>query len=94
MQYKRLGNTGLLISNICLGTMIFGAAEPRRTSCENALRMIDAFIDAGGNHLDTANVYAAKIDLTPQQLTQPDDASQPAELYPYRMIRDAMMRKP
>lgn len=56
MQYKRLGNSGLLVSDLCLGTMIFGEEE-RGTSPAEAKRIIDTFIDAGGNHLDTANVY-------------------------------------
>jgi len=56
MQYRRLGNSGLLTSDLCLGTMIFGE-EGRGTSPDEAKRIIDTYIDAGGNHLDTANVY-------------------------------------
>lgn len=58
MQYNRLGNSGLLVSDLCLGTMIFGEESGRSTSAEDATRMIHRFLDAGGNHLDTANGYA------------------------------------
>lgn len=53
MKYRTLGNTGLSVSNITLGTMGFGA----ETSEEDAFEVIDAFLEAGGNLLDTANVY-------------------------------------
>ena len=58
MKYKRLGNTGLLVSELCLGTMIFGEEGSRSTPADEARQMIHAFLDAGGNHIDTANVYA------------------------------------
>lgn len=58
MKLKRLGNTGLLTTDICLGTMIFGEQSERSTPPKEAERMIHAYIDAGGNHIDTANVYA------------------------------------
>lgn len=58
MKHNRLGNSGLLVSELCLGTMIFGEDGSRSTSPDEAERMIHAFVDAGGNHLDTANVYA------------------------------------
>ncbi|MCI0713808.1 MAG: aldo/keto reductase [Chloroflexi bacterium] len=58
MKLKRLGNTGLLTSDIALGTMIFGETGPRGTPPDEAERIIHAYLDAGGNHLDTANIYA------------------------------------
>lgn len=58
MQYKQLGRTGLLVSDICLGSMIFGEESERATPAEEATRMIAAYLDAGGNHIDTADVYA------------------------------------
>lgn len=58
MKHNRLGNSGLLVSELCLGTMIFGEDGSRSTPPDEAERMIHAFLDAGGNHLDTANVYA------------------------------------
>jgi len=55
MEYKRLGATGLKVSELCLGCMTFG----RETDEATAANILDKFIDAGGNFLDTANVYAA-----------------------------------
>ena len=53
MQHRVLGNSGLLVSPICLGTMTFGSpvAEP------DAVKLTHAAIDAGINFIDTANVY-------------------------------------
>lgn len=56
MTYHRLGHTGLLVSDLCLGTMIFGE-DGRGTPPDEAERMIHRFLDAGGNHVDTADVY-------------------------------------
>ena len=58
MQYKPLGKSGLLVSNLCLGTMVFGEEGQRGADQKMATRLIHDFLDAGGNHLDTANVYA------------------------------------
>ena len=58
MQFKRLGNTGLLTSDIALGTMIFGEQSDRSTPPAEAEKIVHRYIEAGGNHLDTANVYA------------------------------------
>lgn len=57
MHYRRLGNSGLLTADLSLGTMIFGDDSARGTSPEDSRAIIDAYLDAGGNHLDTANVY-------------------------------------
>lgn len=58
MQYRKLGDSGLLVSELALGTMIFGEQSGRGTPPDEAERMIHRFLDAGGNHLDLANVYA------------------------------------
>ena len=58
MKYRRLGESGLLVSELGLGTMIFGEGTDRGVRAYDARRMIDAYIDAGGNHFDIANVYA------------------------------------
>lgn len=55
MEYNQLGKSGLRVSELCLGTMTFGAS----TEETEALRIIDRFIDAGGNFIDTANIYAS-----------------------------------
>ena len=54
MKYRRLGRSGLNISEVVLGTMNFGQQTPRQES----INIIDAAIDAGINLLDCANVYA------------------------------------
>lgn len=58
MKYRKLGNSGLLVSELALGTMIFGEHSERGTPPDEAERMIHRFLEAGGNHLDLANVYA------------------------------------
>lgn len=58
MNYKKLGHSGLKVSELCLGTMIFGEESQRSTPPDEAHRIIHQYLDKGGNHLDTANVYA------------------------------------
>ncbi len=58
MQYRPLGSSGLIVSRACLGTMVFGEEGERGADEESSLEMIDRFIDAGGNFIDTADVYA------------------------------------
>ena len=55
MEYRTLGRTGVRVSPLCLGAMNFGGP----TSEADALRIIDAALDAGINFIDTANVYNA-----------------------------------
>lgn len=65
MKYQALGNTGLYVSNITLGTMTFASrnsTSPRAqtigaTGQDVATRMVDLSIEAGVNMFDTANVY-------------------------------------
>jgi aryl-alcohol dehydrogenase-like predicted oxidoreductase len=54
MKMRFMGKTGLLVSELCLGTMTFGRESTEETSCQ----MLDHFIGAGGNFIDTADVYA------------------------------------
>lgn len=54
MEYRKLGSSGTLVSALALGTMNFGTRE---TPEEEAFAQLDAFIEAGGNLLDTADVY-------------------------------------
>jgi aryl-alcohol dehydrogenase-like predicted oxidoreductase len=53
MNYRKLGNSGLSVSNLILGTMGFGTETPE----EDAFAILDAFLEAGGNMIDTADVY-------------------------------------
>jgi aryl-alcohol dehydrogenase (NADP+) len=54
MEYRNLGRTGTLVSTLCLGTMTFG----RETDVEGSHAQLDRFVEAGGNFLDSADVYA------------------------------------
>ncbi|MBC7235247.1 MAG: aldo/keto reductase [Chloroflexi bacterium] len=54
MQYVRLGRSGLKVSKICLGTMTFG----READEEMSFRLMDRFMELGGNFLDTADQYS------------------------------------
>lgn len=59
MRYKLLGRTGLRISELCLGAMTFGDTRGSwGASREDAARIFEAFGEAGGNFVDTANYYA------------------------------------
>jgi aryl-alcohol dehydrogenase-like predicted oxidoreductase len=58
MRFKQLGRSGLVVSDLCLGTMIFGDESARGTAPGEAERMIHRFLDVGGNFVDTADVYA------------------------------------
>ncbi len=62
MQYARLGNTGLIVSRLSLGTMTFGSdpSMPNiyKVSMEDAGRMVETALDAGVNFVDTANGYS------------------------------------
>src|SRR5258708_4208841 len=57
MRYKLLGHSGLRVSELCLGTMTFGEDLGWGASKDEARRMYDAFMEAGGNFIDTANGY-------------------------------------
>ncbi len=53
MKRRRLGRTGLVVSEICMGTMTFGTMADEAES----LRIMDAAFDAGVDFIDTAEVY-------------------------------------
>ena len=57
MRYKLLGNSGLRVSELCLGTMTFGDDWGWGAPKEESRKMFDAFVKAGGNFIDTANNY-------------------------------------
>ena len=57
MKYRLLGNSGLRVSEAALGTMTFGEDWGWGASKEEARKVYDAFREAGGNFIDTANVY-------------------------------------
>ncbi|MEJ2131590.1 MAG: aldo/keto reductase [Gammaproteobacteria bacterium] len=57
MEYVNLGQSGLKVSGACLGAMNFGTSNEAPCGEAEAKRIIDAFLDAGYNFIDTANVY-------------------------------------
>ncbi|MGC9398420.1 MAG: aldo/keto reductase [Anaerolineae bacterium] len=60
MDYRYLGRTGLKVSELCLGAMTFG----RETEEEESYALLDRFAEAGGNFIDTANVYSHGVSET------------------------------
>ncbi|WP_039055102.1 aldo/keto reductase [Enterobacter sp. Bisph1] len=65
MRYKKLGNTGLFVSELCLGTMTFGGDDSEsmwskigQLQQAQAEQLIGSALDAGINFIDTADVYA------------------------------------
>jgi aryl-alcohol dehydrogenase-like predicted oxidoreductase len=57
MNYRKLGRTGLKVSVLCLGTMQWGWTADEQT----AFAVMDAFVEHGGNFLDTADFYSRWI---------------------------------
>lgn len=57
MNYKLLGRSGLKVSELCLGTMGFGTEAGWGADAATSFAIMDAFANAGGNFLDTANIY-------------------------------------
>lgn len=54
MEYRTLGNTGAVVSALCLGTMTFGTESDEKVAHEQ----LDRFVERGGSFVDTANVYS------------------------------------
>jgi aryl-alcohol dehydrogenase-like predicted oxidoreductase len=57
MKYKRFGQSGLHVSELCLGTMTFGEDWGWGASKEESKKIFDAFANAGGNFVDTSCNY-------------------------------------
>src|SRR5438105_6358867 len=57
MDHRQLGGTGVQVSPLCLGAMMFGAWG--NTDHEESTRIIHRALDAGINFLDTADVYSS-----------------------------------
>jgi aryl-alcohol dehydrogenase-like predicted oxidoreductase len=57
MEYRVLGNSGLMVSELCLGTMTFGNESDEKASHG----LLDRYVEAGGNFVDTADVYAEGV---------------------------------
>lgn len=61
MKYRRIGRTGVKVSEICLGTMQWGWT----TDEDSAWRVMDAYVEAGGNFIDTADIYTTWAEGNP-----------------------------
>ncbi len=57
MQNRQLANSGLQVSQLCLGGNVFGWTADEKTS----FQLLNAFLDAGGNFIDTADVYSSWV---------------------------------
>src|SRR5258708_40022568 len=57
MKFKLLGRSGLKVSELCLETMGFGTEAGWGADKTTSFDIIEAFANAGGNFLDTANIY-------------------------------------
>ncbi|MFP5282795.1 MAG: aldo/keto reductase, partial [Actinomycetes bacterium] len=57
MDYRTLGRSGCAVSNLCLGTMTFGA----ETDEAGSHAQLDRFVEAGGTLVDTADVYSTGV---------------------------------
>ena len=73
MDYRTLGHSGCAVSSLCLGTMTFGV----ETDEPGAHQQLDRFIEAGGNLVDTADVYG---DGRSEEIIGRWFASRPAEV--------------
>jgi len=56
-DYRTLGRSGLRVSPLCLGTMTFGSDWGWGADVAESRAMLDAYLGAGGNFIDTANIY-------------------------------------
>jgi aryl-alcohol dehydrogenase-like predicted oxidoreductase len=61
MEFRNLGRTGLKVSELCLGTMQWGWTADEPTS----FAVMDAFVEAGGNFIDTADIYSRWVEGNP-----------------------------
>ncbi|MDQ0603742.1 aryl-alcohol dehydrogenase-like predicted oxidoreductase [Streptomyces canus] len=58
MRYTLFGRTGLRVSELSLGTMVMGEDPGAGSDKETSGRLLDAYADAGGNFIDTADIYS------------------------------------
>ncbi|MGN6689004.1 MAG: aldo/keto reductase [Actinomycetales bacterium] len=73
MEYRPLGRSGMSVSTLCLGTMTFG----NETDEAGAHEQLDTFVEAGGNLVDTADVYTHGVS---EEIIGRWLASRPAEV--------------
>ena len=66
MEYSFLGSSGLKVSRLCLGAMTFTTSGVNSRTCDKAeaFKILDKFVQSGGNFVDTADVYSVCSDVT------------------------------
>ncbi len=57
MRYKLFGNSGLRVSELCLGSMAFGESTVWGCDKKEAEKIVEAYTSKGGNFIDTSNIY-------------------------------------
>jgi aryl-alcohol dehydrogenase-like predicted oxidoreductase len=60
MEYRKLGRTGMNVSELCMGSMQFGWTSTE----EEAFAVLDAYVESGGNFIDTADVYTGWVETS------------------------------
>jgi aryl-alcohol dehydrogenase-like predicted oxidoreductase len=60
MRIRKLGRTGLKVSNLCLGAMTFGNQQWGSDEATSKV-IVDRFLEAGGNFIDTADIYSTGV---------------------------------
>ncbi len=63
-EYVSLGRSGLSVSPSCLGAMSFGTEWDWGSTEEASKAMFDGYLEAGGNFIDTADGYSARLSVT------------------------------
>ena len=58
MKYRKLGNSGLMVSELGLGTAVFGENTKRGATAQECKTIIMEYLNADGNFIDTADSYA------------------------------------
>ena len=66
MEYRKLGYTGLEVSELALGTMQFGWTADKET----AFAVMDAYVGAGGNLINTADIYSTWAEGNPGAVSE------------------------
>jgi aryl-alcohol dehydrogenase-like predicted oxidoreductase len=65
-NYKKLGRTGLKVSPLCLGTMQWGWTADEAS----AIKVMDTYVEAGGNFIDTADIYSRWAEGNPGGISE------------------------
>lgn len=73
MKYRLLGRSGLRVSELCLGTMIFGA-EGWGTPPDECRKIYEIYRAEGGNFIDTANTYGSSEEILKELIASERDA--------------------